>query len=216
MSAGHRRTSAAILVSGSGTNLQAFIDTVKAGELNLDLAVVASNNPRAFALERARRADIPAECVVNTHFANRTQFDQALAQVLDRYRPDLLILAGFMRILSGEFVRHFEGRILNIHPSLLPRYPGLDTHRRALEANDAFHGSTVHFVTEDLDAGPAIMQGQIPVLSSDTPESLAARVQDMEHRMYPAAVALVADRRVIYRQGTVWLDGQRLDEPLQF
>ncbi|MEX2494477.1 MAG: phosphoribosylglycinamide formyltransferase [Woeseia sp.] len=208
--------SAAILVSGDGTNLQAFIDEVQAGNLNLDLAVVASNNPKAFALERAKRAGIPVTCVPHTDFPQRAQFDGALADALEHYRPDLLILAGFMRILTPSFIRRFEGRILNIHPSLLPRFSGLDTHQRALQAGDLVHGSTVHFVTEELDAGPAIVQGRVPVLPGDTAATLAERVQSMEHRIYPAAVALVAAGRVLYHEGAARFDGRLLEQPLQF
>lgn len=210
------RASAAIFVSGGGTNLQAFIDEVRAGRLDLDLAVVVSNKPNVEALERARRAGIPAECVPNSDFAERTQFDEALATTVDRYRPDLLILAGFMRILTTAFVRRYEGRILNVHPSLLPRFPGLNTHQSVIDAGDRSHGSTVHFVTDELDAGPAVMQGRIPVLPDDTAESLAQRVQAIEHKIYPAAAALFAAGRLASRNGGAWLDGQRLDQPLQY
>jgi phosphoribosylglycinamide formyltransferase-1 len=208
--------SAAVFVSGGGTNLQAFIDAVRAGRLDLDLAVVVSNKPDVKALERARRAGIPAECVQNSDFAERAQFDEALATTVDRYRPDLLILAGFMRILTTAFVRRYEGRILNVHPSLLPRFPGLNTHQRVIDAGDRSHGSTVHFVTGELDGGPAIVQGRLPVLPGDTALSLSHRVQALEHRIYPAATALFAAGRLACRNGEAWLDGQRLDEPLQY
>jgi phosphoribosylglycinamide formyltransferase 1 len=210
------RVSAAIFVSGGGTNLQAFIDETRAGTLKLDLAVVVSNNPDAKALPRARNAGIPTECVANAAYPERARFDEALAATVDRYRPDLLILAGFMRILSGAFVSRYEGRILNIHPSLLPRFPGRNTHQRVLDAGDPVHGSTVHFVTEELDAGPPIMQGRLPVLPHDTAESLAQRVLAIEHKIYPATAALFAAGRLEHRSGAAWLDGQRLAEPLQF
>jgi phosphoribosylglycinamide formyltransferase-1 len=210
------KKSAAVLVSGGGTNLQAFIDEIRAGRLDLDLVVVISNNPHAGALERARRAGIAAECVLNADYAARAEFDAALASTVDRYRPDLLLLAGFMRILTCAFVQRYEGRILNIHPSLLPRFPGLDTHQRAIDAGDRVHGSTVHFVTERLDAGPAIMQGRVPILPDDTAQSLAARVLAVEHKIYPATVALFAAGRLAYRNGEVWLDGRRLEAPLQY
>lgn len=210
------RTSAAVLVSGGGTNLQAFIDEVHEHRLDLDLCVVISNNPAALALERARKAGIPDECVCNRDYTDRAAFDAALAQVIDRYQPDLLILAGFMRILTRAFVNRYEGRILNIHPSLLPRFPGLDTHQRAIDEGEAVHGSTVHFVTEQLDAGPPILQGRVPVRPDDTAITLARRVQAIEHRIYPAAVALLAAGRVSYRDGSAWLDGKLLEKPLQY
>lgn len=208
--------SAAILVSGSGTNLQAFIDEVNAGRLALDLAVVVSNNPNAGARQRARQAGIPEECVPNSEYSQRADFDLALASTIDRYRPDLLILAGFMRILTKSFVQRFEGRILNIHPSLLPKFPGLNTHQRVLDEGGHTHGSTVHFVTEELDAGPPIMQGTVPVLPEDTAQTLARRVQAIEHRIYPATAALFAAGRIAYRNGAAWLDGQPLSSPLQY
>jgi phosphoribosylglycinamide formyltransferase 1 len=208
--------SAAILVSGSGTNLQAFIDEVRAGRLDLHLAVVVSNNPQAKALERARRARIPVECVLSDDFPERAQFDHALVTAVAPYRPDLLILAGFMRILTAAFVSRFEGRILNIHPSLLPRFPGLNTHQRVIDAGERVHGSTVHFVTEELDAGPAIMQGRVPVLPGDTAATLAKRVQAIEHKIYPAAASLFAAGHLSYRNGEAWLNDRRLDEPLQY
>jgi phosphoribosylglycinamide formyltransferase-1 len=208
--------SAAIFVSGGGTNLQAFIDEVRAGRLGLDLAVVISNNPDAGALERARQAGIAEECVLNSDYAERAHFDEALASTVDRYQPDLLILAGFMRILTKAFVKRYEGRILNIHPSLLPRFPGLNTHQRVIDEADRVHGSTVHFVTEKLDAGPPIMQGRVAVLPQDTAQSLAKRVQAIEHKIYPATAALFAAGRIAYRNGEAWLDGQPLGDPLQY
>ena len=158
----------------------------------------------------------PTECVKNEDFPDRVAFDQALASSLERHKPDLLILAGFMRILTSAFVKRFEGRILNIHPALLPKYPGLHTHQRAIDAGERWHGSTVHFVTEELDAGPMILQGRVPVLSDDTESLLSARVQAVEHKIYPEAAALFASGRLEFRNGESWLDGSRLDEPLQF
>jgi phosphoribosylglycinamide formyltransferase-1 len=211
-----RKISAAIFVSGGGTNLQAFIDEVRAGRLALDLAVVVSNNPNAGALERARQAGIPEECVPNSDYAERAHFDEALASTVDRYRPDLLILAGFMRVLTKAFVKRYEGRILNIHPSLLPKFPGLNTHQRVIDEGNRVHGSTVHFVTEALDAGPPIMQGRVPVLPKDTAHTLAKRVQAIEHKIYPATAALFAAGRIAYKNGEAWLDGQPLRDPLQY
>lgn len=209
-------TAAAILISGSGTNLQAFIDSVAEGALEVNIAVVVSNRPDAYGLVRARDAGIATECIRNEDFTDREAFDEALAQTLDKYNPDLVILAGFMRILTGAFVKHFEGKILNIHPALLPKYPGLNTHQRVIDAAEEWHGSTVHFVTEELDAGPRILQGRVPVLADDTASLLSARVQAVEHRIYPQAAALLASGRLEYRDGESWLDGARLDEPVQF
>jgi len=213
---GVRRTRTAVLISGSGTNLQSFIDRVAAGELDLELVVVLSNQPSAAGLERARKAGIPVECVDHRDYPVRENFDAALIRALDRYAPELVILAGFMRVLTPVFIRHFTGRVLNIHPSLLPKYPGLDTHQRAIDAGDAWHGSTVHFATEELDGGPRIIQGRVAVAPGDTATTLAARVLEVEHRIYPQAAALFAAGRLQYRDGTAWLDGKRLDEPLQY
>lgn len=211
-----KRKSAAILISGSGTNLQSFIDKTGAGELDLDIAVVLSNKPGVAGLDRARKARIPVECVEHGGYPDRESFDAALKETLNRYSPDLIILAGFMRILTPVFIDHFAGRIFNIHPSLLPQYPGLDTHQRAIDAGDQWAGSTVHFVTEELDGGPLVIQGRVPVARDDTARSLAARVLKVEHQIYPEAAALFAAGRLEHRDGTAWLDGQRLEKPIAF
>lgn len=210
-----QRTSAAVLISGSGTNLQSFIDRTQSGDLPLDLCVVLSNRPAAKGLDRARMAGIPVECVEHGDYPDRESFDAALIDTLDRYSPHLVILAGFMRILTPVFIDHFAGRIMNIHPSLLPKYPGLDTHQRAIDAGDAWAGSTVHFATEELDGGPRIIQGRVPVAPDDSAESLAARVLSVEHRIYPEAAALFAAGRLEYRDGDAWLDGKALKDPIQ-
>lgn len=210
------RCAAAVLISGSGSNLQAFIDEVSAGTLDLDIAVVLSNQPDAYGLTRAREAGIRTECIRHQHYAGREAFDSALIDCLDHYAPDLVILAGFMRILSGTFIHHFSGRVLNIHPSLLPKFPGLDTHQRAIDAGEKWHGCSVHFATEDLDGGPLIIQGRVPVLPDDTASRLAARVLEVEHRIYPEAARLFAAGRLACRDGAAWLDGKRLEEPIQY
>ena len=209
-------TNAAILISGGGSNLQAFIESVADGSLDLNIAVVVSNCAGAYGLKRARDAGIATECVQNSDFENREAFDSALLKTLQQYSPDLVILAGFMRILTRAFVRRFEGKILNIHPALLPKYPGLNTHQRVIDAGDEWHGSTVHFVTEELDAGPRIIQGRVAVHPEDTASLLSARVQDIEHRIYPQAAALLASGRLEFRNGESWLDGARLPDPVQF
>ncbi len=203
-----------VLVSGSGSNLQAIMDAIDAGELPARIRAVISNRPGVRALERAQRAGIATEVVDHTAYDSREAYDQALMAVIDRHRPALVVLAGFMRILTPDFVRHYRGRLLNIHPALLPRHKGLDTHRRALEAGDTEHGATVHFVTEELDGGPPIVQARVPVRPDDTPETLAARVLEKEHRIYPLAIRWFAEGRLRERDGRAVLDGHPLDEPL--
>ena len=204
----------AILISGSGTNLQAFIDQVAAGDLDLDLCLVFSNRPDAFGLERARKADIPTACLRHGDFDDRESFDRAVAAIIDEHSPELIVLAGFMRILSPWFVSHFEGRILNIHPALLPKYPGLDTHQRALDAGDEWHGSTVHFVTEELDGGPRILAGRLRIVPGESAEELQHRVQAIEHQIYPEAAGLVGAGRVRFEHGQAVIDGQIAAEPI--
>jgi len=204
----------AILISGSGSNLQSFIDRAAAGDVAVEPVVVFSNRPDAYGLTRARDAGIDTLCIEHGRYKTREAFDRALAAALDPWQPQLLVLAGFMRILSPWFVRRHAGRILNIHPALLPRYPGLDTHARVLAAGDEFHGSTVHFVTEELDGGPRILQGRIRVAPTTDPQQLMARVQAVEHRIYPQAADWFATGRLECRDNAAWLDGERLDEPV--
>ena len=203
----------AVLISGSGTNLQAFIDRATRGQASLHLSVVFSNRPDAYGLERAANAGIDTACVEHGDFPDRESFDRSVAAKLDEWQPGLLVLAGFMRILSPWFVDHYAGRILNIHPALLPLYPGLDTHARVLEAGDEYHGSTVHFVTEELDGGPRVLQGRIRVAPTTDPGELMTRVQAVEHRIYPEAADWFAQGRLEYRDNTAWLDGAPLTEP---
>lgn len=206
---------AAVLVSGSGSNLQAIIDRQRNGFLNLELAVVLSDRPQAYGLVRAEQAGIDSLSVPASDFPDRASFDAAVLRHLDRYQPDLVLLAGFMRILTSQFVKRYEGRLLNIHPSLLPQYPGLHTHRRAIDAGERWHGCTVHYVSDILDGGPRIIQGRVPVLPDDDEERLARRVLAIEHRLYPEALRLITEGRVRYADGAAWLDGNRLDQPMQ-
>lgn len=203
-----------ILISGSGTNLQSFIDKVAAGELDLDLRLVFSNKPDAFGVERAKRAGVPTACIEHGDFDTREDFDRAVATVLDECEPELIVLAGFMRILSPWFVQHYEGKVINIHPALLPKYPGLNTHQRALDAGDEWHGSTVHFVTEELDGGPRILAGRLRVDPNETADELMHRAQTIEHQVYPEAAGLVGSGRVVFRDGQAWIDGKLADEPI--
>lgn len=208
------RCKTAVLVSGSGSNLQSFIDKAAAGDIGLELGVVFSNRPDAFGLERASKAGIPTECLRHGDFPDREAFDRAVAGILDGYAPDLIVLAGFMRILSPWFVAHYEGRVLNIHPALLPAYPGLDTHQRVLDAGDRWHGSTVHFVTEVLDGGPLILQGRLEVDPRESADELCARVQALEHQIYPQAADWFGQGRIAFRDGQTWLDGEPLAAPV--
>jgi phosphoribosylglycinamide formyltransferase-1 len=208
------RCKTAVLISGSGTNLQSFIDQAAAGAVNLDLQLVVSNRPDAYGLTRATDAGINTAVIEHGDFPDREAFDRAISNTLDTCKPNLLVLAGFMRILSPWFVSQYEGRILNIHPALLPAYPGLDTHRRVLDAGDSWHGSTVHFVTEELDGGPRILQGRLQVDPNETADALCSRVQSLEHKIYPKAADWFACGRLEYRERVAWLDGKRLDEPV--
>ena len=211
-----RTLSVVILVSGGGTNLQAFIDAAADGRLDIDILAVISNRADAYGLRRAESAGIDTACVEHQEFRSREDFDRALADVIDGFGPDLVILAGFMRILSPFFVARFEGRILNIHPSLLPRYPGLNTHQRALDAGDKWHGVTVHYVSAELDGGPPLLQARVPVLDGDDAESLAARVLAVEHSIYPEAVRLIQAGRITWEANRACLDGAPLSGPITF
>ncbi len=200
-----------VLISGSGTNLQALIDAASAGAPFRIVAVI-SNEPDAFGLERARRCGIPTAVVNHRDYPDRPSFETELARAIDIHDPGLLALAGFMRILTPAFVARYLGRMLNIHPSLLPKYRGLHTHERALAAGETEHGASVHFVTAELDGGPVIIQAVVPVLPGDTPQTLAARVLVQEHRIYPVAVRWFAEGRLqLGTDGRVYLDGQPLE-----
>ncbi|MDB2402523.1 phosphoribosylglycinamide formyltransferase [Litoricolaceae bacterium] len=177
------------LISGGGTNLQALIDWQTKGLLGDAMIVgVISNVASAYGLERAKRASIPTSVLSHRDYADRLLFDQALRSLIDGYDPDLVVLAGFMRILTAEFVTHYHRRLINIHPSLLPKYKGLDTHRRALDAGDTVAGATVHWVTEALDAGDIIQQVEVPIVADDSEEGLKARVLEAEHTLYPSVI----------------------------
>lgn len=199
-----------VLISGSGTNLQAIIDQVQSGTVKSSIRAVISNRPGVKGLERARLAGIPAIVLDHTVFPDRDSYDQELLKLVDAFNPQVVVLAGFMRILTTEFVEHFANRLLNIHPALLPKYKGLHTHSRALEAGDQEHGCTVHLVTPELDDGPNIIQAVIPVLTDDDEDSLSARVQKQEHIIYPMAVQWMVEGRLSFDDGHPCLDGEPL------
>jgi phosphoribosylglycinamide formyltransferase-1 len=199
-----------VLISGSGSNLQALIDSIAHDGNPARIVAVISNRADAYGLQRAQDAGIDTQVLDHKQFDGREAFDAALVEAIDAFDPQLVVLAGFMRILTPGFVRHYAGRLLNIHPSLLPKYKGLHTHQRALEAGDREHGCSVHFVTEELDGGPLVVQAVIPVQSDDSPESLAQRVHIQEHLIYPLAVTWFAEGRLHLEAQGATLDGQAL------
>jgi phosphoribosylglycinamide formyltransferase-1 len=209
-----------VLISGGGSNLQAIIDAAQAGKIPVDIRAVISNVADAPGLERAKRAGITTTVIEHTTFANREAFDQALLDTIDSYQPGLVVLAGFMRLLSDDFVNHYQGRMLNIHPSLLPDFKGLNTHQRALEAFHADdlkqHGASVHFVTPELDGGPVILQVSVPIKDEDSAESLAARVLICEHQIYPLVIGWFAEGRLCLKDNHAVFDGKVLNKPLSF
>jgi phosphoribosylglycinamide formyltransferase 1 len=204
----------AVLISGEGSNLQALIDAAQAGQLGASIVTVVSNRGAARGLDRARSAGIEALHLAPKRGQERADYDAALARLLAPREPDLIVLAGFMRILSPPFVALYDGRMLNLHPSLLPKYPGLDTHRRVLEAGDGWHGATVHFVTDELDGGPPIIQYRLPVNPGDTADILAQRVHKGEHIILPRAVSWFSAGRLRLAGRSVMLDGRALPAPI--
>jgi phosphoribosylglycinamide formyltransferase-1 len=192
-----------ILISGRGSNMEAVVRAAQAEGWPARIAAVISNKPDAGGLAFAQSRGIPTAVVSNKEFATRGEFDARLQEVIDTFRPDLVVLAGFMRILTAPFVEHYAGRMLNIHPSLLPLFPGLHTHQQALDAGMTEHGATVHFVTAELDHGPSVLQARIPVLPGDTPDLLAARLLAEEHKIYPRAVRLFIEDRLVIEDGAV-------------
>lgn len=199
-----------VLISGNGSNLQAMIDACQQQRINGTISAVFSNKASAYGLERAKEAGIPAHALAPAEFDSREAFDHELMRQIDAYSPDLVVLAGYMRILSPAFVARYAGRLINIHPSLLPKYPGLYTHRQVLENGDDEHGTSVHFVTDELDGGPVILQARVPVFDGDDEEIVTARVQHQEHAIYPLVVSWFVDGRLEMRAGQAWLDGKAL------
>lgn len=215
MTAGGGPLNVVVLISGSGTNLQAILDDPGAGT-DYQVAGVIANRADAGGLERARRAGVPTRVLGHRDYPDRARFDAALAELIDTFEPGLIALAGFMRILTPAFTARYAGRLLNVHPSLLPAYRGLHTHDRVLAAGESEHGSSIHFVTNELDGGPVIIQGRIAVTPDDTPATLQQRVQALEHRMFPLVIRWFAAGRLALDGESVRFDGRYLEAPLQF
>ena len=204
-----------VLISGSGSNLQALMDKLHKQQINnqhVEIVAVISNKADAYGLERAREANIPAILVASKGVASRDQYDALLAAELEQLQPDLILLAGFMRILTSDFVNQYQGKMLNIHPSLLPKYPGVNTHQRAIDAGDKAHGATVHFVTPELDSGPTVLQAKVPIFTEDTAQDLAERVLTQEHQIYALAASWFVSNRLIMQGQYAYLDDKKLDE----
>ncbi|MBU2892875.1 phosphoribosylglycinamide formyltransferase [Colwellia sp. D2M02] len=199
-----------VLISGSGTNLQAIIDACATADYPGEIVGVLSNKADAYGLTRAENANINTVALSHKDFASREAYDLELIKKIDAFTPDVIVLAGFMRILTPAFVQHFQGKLLNIHPSLLPKYQGLNTHQRAIDAGDKVHGVSVHFVTEELDGGPVILQAKVPVFDGDNSDDLAARVHEQEHRIYPLVVRWLCEKRLSMANEQAILDGNPL------
>jgi len=206
--------SVVVLISGSGTNLQAIIDACSDNKIAGNVTAVISNKAGVYGLERAQNAQIPTHVLSHKDYDSREVYDQALIEQIDQYQPDVVVLAGFMRILTANFVSHYAGKLINIHPSLLPKYQGLDTHQRAIDAGDEEHGCSVHFVTEELDGGPVILQAKVPIFEDDDIDSLSQRVHVQEHLIYPMVVKWMCEKRLTMSQEnttfSAYLDGELL------
>ncbi|MEE2024925.1 MULTISPECIES: phosphoribosylglycinamide formyltransferase [Alkalimonas] len=201
-----------VLISGNGSNLQAILDACASGFIAGKVTAVISNKADAYGLVRAREAGSVTHCLAHTDYANRDNYDLALQQLIDSFAPDLVVLAGFMRILTPDFVQHFSGKLLNIHPSLLPKYQGLHTHQRAIEAGDTVHGCSVHFVTEELDGGPVVLQAKVPVFADDDAATVAERVHEQEYRIYPLVIRWFCQGRLQQQGQQALLDNEPLPQ----
>jgi len=208
------KASLVVLISGSGSNLLAIIDAIKNNQLNAEIKAVISNRATASGLEHASRENISTHVVDHKQYPSRELFDQAMMQIIEPIKPELVVLAGFMRILSKDFIAKYQHRLINIHPSLLPKYKGLNTHQLAIDNKDKIHGASVHYVNFELDSGPVVIQAEIPVLTTDTAETLAARVLQQEHKIYPMAIQLHISGRVRYDNEQLKFDNRPLTKPL--
>jgi phosphoribosylglycinamide formyltransferase-1 len=202
------RCALVVLISGRGSNLKAILDAIAGGRLNAEVRAVVSNDPAATGLRLAQEKHIAAHALNHRDFSSREAFDDRLMETIDRYQPNLVVLAGFMRILGKAFIRHYAGRLINIHPSLLPAFPGLNTHARAIETGVKEHGARVHFVTDEVDGGPIVLQAKVKVGANDTPQTLADRVLAEEHRIYPIALQWFSEGRLKIGDNHVTLDGR--------
>jgi phosphoribosylglycinamide formyltransferase-1 len=210
------KASLVVLVSGTGSNLQAIIDAIKDKQLNAEISAVISNRADAVGLQRAARENIATYVIDHSQYPSRDLFDRAMMRIIDPLTPDLIVLAGFMRILSNGFIEHYAHRLINIHPSLLPKYKGLNTHRQALDNNDKSHGASVHYVSGELDSGPLVIQAEVPVEAADTVATLAQRVLNVEHKIYPLAIKLHLEGRIKFDGNALLFDNQPLDKPLRW
>lgn len=212
----NRKKRIAVLISGNGSNLQAIIDHQQQHAELYEIVIVISNRPQAFGLKRAADANIEHAVIDHTEFESRESFDAELQKLIDSHQVDLIVLAGFMRILTQDFTRHYLGRMLNIHPSLLPKYTGLNTHARAIEAGDKEHGLSIHFVTPELDGGPVILQSKVAISDNDTADSLAEKVHRLEHLAYPQVVQWFVEDRLSLDDNHAKLDQNCLQTPVEF
>jgi phosphoribosylglycinamide formyltransferase-1 len=210
----HAALPLAVLISGRGSNMVAIAQACAQGRIDARVNHVICDQADAAGIARARELGLATSVIPRAQFADASAFEAALLGALDAQAHDLLVLAGFMRILSSQFVARYAGRMVNIHPSLLPLYRGLNTHRRVLGAGDTHHGASVHFVTADLDSGPVVLQSRVPVLPDDTEKTVAERVHQSEHIIYPKVIGWIAQHRLVFREGRVWFDGEPLDEPM--
>lgn len=208
------KASLVVLISGGGSNLQALIDAIENKELDAEIKAVISNKAAAYGIERAKQANIDIHVIDHTQYPDRQSFDQAMIEVIDPLQPDLVILAGFMRILSDMFIDHYRHRLINIHPSLLPKYKGLNTHQLAIDNRDKIHGASVHYVSRELDSGPIVIQTEVPVLASDNAETLASRVLIEEHKIYPIAIKMHIEDRLTFDNDQLKLDNKALTRPI--
>jgi phosphoribosylglycinamide formyltransferase-1 len=211
---GRSKLRLAVLISGRGSNMLAIAQACRAGQIEAQIALVLSDRAASAGLASARSLGLATAVIERTQHTGREEFERALREAIDASGAEWVVLAGFMRVLSAAFVRHYDGRMLNIHPALLPRYKGLHTHRRVLEAREPLHGASVHLVTPELDDGPVIAQASVPVRLEDTEDSLAARVLALEHRLYPMVIGLIGGGRLEVRGGRISLDGHSLEAPL--
>lgn len=201
-----------ILISGNGSNLQAIINACQKQQIIAKISAVFSDNPTAYGLERAKQATIPVIVIPRLNYTDKNVYNALLMNKIVSYKPDLIVLAGYMHILAVNFINHYLGKIINIHPSLLPKYPGLDTYRKALANGDKEHGTSVHFVTEKLDAGPIILQAKVPIFAEDKTQDVITRVQKQEHRIYPLVISWFVKGRLNLINNSVFLDGYKLSE----